>query len=94
MEHSPKPVQDFYVRSKLSWYRVVLWALLAAVILFVPEDRNECGFFSLRGDGVRTFRLCLCLDGDFFRGADEVAVAAFGCDRPCRSVLFWLARNS
>jgi len=45
METSSKPVQDSYVRSKLSWSRVVLWASLVAVILFVPADRNGCGFF-------------------------------------------------
>jgi hypothetical protein len=45
METSSKPVRDSYGRSKLSWSRVVLWASLVAVILFVPADRNGCGFF-------------------------------------------------
>jgi len=45
METNANPARDSYVRSKLSWGRVVLWALVVAVILFVPEDRNGCGFF-------------------------------------------------
>jgi hypothetical protein len=45
METSAKPVRDSYVRSKLSWSRIVLWGSLVTVLLFVPEDRNGCGFF-------------------------------------------------
>ncbi len=45
METSAKPVRDSYVRSKLSWSRIVLWGSLVSVLLFVPEDRNGCGFF-------------------------------------------------
>lgn len=45
MQISFKPVRDSYVRSKLSRSRVVLWALLVTVILFVPADRNGCGIF-------------------------------------------------
>jgi hypothetical protein len=45
METSANPARGSYVRSNLSWGRIVLLALLVAVILFVAEDRKGCGFF-------------------------------------------------
>jgi hypothetical protein len=45
METGANSVRGSDVRSQLTWSRVLLWATLFAVILFVPEDKSGCGFF-------------------------------------------------
>lgn len=45
MEIGVERQNDSYIRSKLSWTKVVSWAVLAAVLVFLPFDWNGCGFF-------------------------------------------------
>lgn len=45
METISERQQNSYFRSKLSWTRVVRWAALFAVVLFLPADWRGCGFF-------------------------------------------------
>ena len=45
MKASTETARASYIRSKLSWRRVVLWAALVTALLFAPIDWNGCGFF-------------------------------------------------
>jgi hypothetical protein len=45
METRAIPVRDPYIRSKMSWTRVLVWAALFTVVLFTPIDWSGCGFF-------------------------------------------------
>lgn len=38
-------MRDPYIRSKLSWARVLVWAALFTAVLFTPLDWSGCGFF-------------------------------------------------
>src|SRR5882672_9891722 len=45
MEGSAERKQNSYVRSRLTWARVMLLAGLVAVVLFTPIDWRGCGYF-------------------------------------------------
>jgi len=45
METRAIPVRDPYIRSKMSWTGVLVWAALFTVVLFTPLDWSGCGFF-------------------------------------------------